>query len=139
MLGFVVTSASGRTTIEATHYDVLDDGELVVCVGPKVARRFDPADWFTVEPVGTRLAPSWPPMSLEPLLDSVRGFLAAHGYYVHEVRTGSDFASPLLNEAESLVEALLAAVGVDSSASSNSAVADGVRDLVVRHFQPVGQ
>jgi hypothetical protein len=91
MLGFVVTSADARTTVEATHYDVLDDGELVLRVGPKVCKCFDPADWITVEPMGTRLAASWPPTNFEPLLDSVRGSLAAHGYYVHELENRLGF------------------------------------------------
>jgi hypothetical protein len=122
--------------LEATHYDVTDDGAVVVFADDKVVSRAEPASWIEIHAVGTKLTSNWPPDNLELLLDNLYYELAVG--YGHTTPNGlgtvASYRSGLLNELESLTAAVLERVGLEATSSDNRPRADAVRDIVRRHF-----
>lgn len=136
MLGFELVRADGTTVrLEATDYQVADDGSLVIVAENDLVLRAEAGSWIEVRPVGRKLTPDWPPDSLDLLLDHRSLKLAVgYGHYIHRILPASSYSSGLLNELEALTAAVLARVGLDASHSDHRAEADAVRDLIRRHF-----
>jgi hypothetical protein len=118
-----------------TRYEVDSEGDLVLFIGDIEALRIPVGDWMEVRAVGMELAPDWPPADLELLLSNVGELLGVrYGDYVHGLQSTDTYQSPLLNDLDALVEAMLTRVGIDAGASENRDRIDDVRDLVRRHF-----
>jgi hypothetical protein len=136
VLGFELIRADGSTVrLEATDYEVADDGSVVVFADDSVVLRADPGSWIEVRPMGRRLTSTWPPDDLGLLLDNLSHTLAVgYGHYTHRIGPASSYSSGLLNELESLTAAVLSRVGLEASDSENRPVVDAVRDIIRRHF-----
>lgn len=137
MLGFDLVQANGDIVrLEATHYDVADDGSIVVLIDDKVVLRAEAGSWIEIRPVGRRLTTSWPPDKLDLLLDNLSYKLGVGFGHTQPggVGPGSSYSSGLLNDLESLTAAVLGRVGLEASHSDNRPEADAVRDIIRRHF-----
>jgi hypothetical protein len=140
VLGFVVTLADGSLSrVDATHYEVPDDGSLVVFADNQIVFESGPGSWIAVQEVGTRLAATWPPETLDRLLDDLHWKLCVGYGHCGALGPAPTYESGLLNELDTLSAEVLQRVGIDPDSSTNRDVVFAVRTVIGQHFGvPIG-
>lgn len=124
MRGFSISSVDGaQREVEATHYEVTDDGSLIVLLDEFEIARAAPGEWRRIDEFGERLSDRWPHPNLDNVLDGAKAVLGlTFGHYVHNVGVAEKYARGFFNDLDALAAALLASVGVDWSASDTEEV-----------------
>ncbi len=130
VLGFEVSLSNlTKRQIEATSYEVADDGALVLRIDDALMETILPADWIEIQAMGLRLSDSWPYPNMHLLLENLAEQLGVvYGHYVHGLRQPENYSSGLLNEFESLTAALLSSVCIDPNSTDEKAVIRCVRE-----------
>jgi hypothetical protein len=123
--------------VEATGYEVDDDGALVVLVGDEAVRRVPALAWVAVDLLGEPLAETWPPDDLDLLLDRLAWKLVVGWGETGQPGVADDYSSPLLNDEEALLAAVLDRFGRDASSSEHRRLVADLQTLVRQHFGTV--
>lgn len=144
MLGYRVALLDGTSeVVEASGYDIDDDGGLVLTLDGQAVRSWRLRQWITVDEVGTRIAAEWPAPGLRDVLETLLTILAVkYGYYVHHVGDESKYSSEVFNEVDALAGAVLAAVGIDPRSTDDADRISEVRQAVAQAFDvrvPIGR
>jgi len=136
VLGFRVASAEGASeVVEASQYQVNEDGRLALTLDSRVIRTWSPGQWVTVDEVGIRLANEWPSPRLDDLLVAVKTILGLkYGHDVHHVGDGEKYASAVFNELDASAGAVLAAVGIAADSTDDRSEIADVRGAIARTF-----
>ena len=136
MRSFRVHGPDGdESFIRGTRYVVDDDGDLVVFTGDEEVQRIPAGSWTTIDAVGRPLAPTWPPHTLDLLLDRLHWETAVRYGFTEPVGTAADYSSPLLNELDAFVSRVALRLGLDPESTEHKQLYADLRDLVRRHFR----
>ena len=109
----IVRGESSSEFLQAEEYQVGDDGALTLFGGGESLQRWRAGEWLLVDEIGVRRADRWPPIGLDQLVDRVAIDLALRfGHYVHELRHPTVLQDWRCNDLDSMVLALLDAIGL---------------------------
>ena len=130
----IVRGESSSEFLQAEAYQVGDEGALTLFGGGESLPRWPAGEWLLVDEIGVRRAslasdrvgPTGRPCCERPAL--------RFGHYVHELRHPTVLQDWRCNDLDSMVLALLDAVGLGDVALHGTA-ASAVRSLVAAHFR----
>ena len=132
MRGFVVTGLDGeRIEVEATRYEVAEDGAAHFFVDDAAQATVASDQWERIDEFGTPLSAEWPSAKLDAVLARLSQTLGVtYGYYVHLLGNSSKYAPGYFNDVGALTSAILAAVSLDHSSDSSAVniVVDTIKD-----------